>query len=96
LHKFINCVPFGADAPQEDIQRAHDIVAALKRAGLAADAPAKEPKRDPLHECMCETRCKGQDKLPPGWWCKQPSVGGNRVEPQHPPQDAPAKEPEHD
>ncbi len=26
LHKFINCVPFGADAPQSDIQRAHDIV----------------------------------------------------------------------
>jgi len=29
LHKFINCTPFGADAPAEDIQRAHRIVDSL-------------------------------------------------------------------
>lgn len=29
LHKFINCTPFGADAPAEDMQRAHRIVDSL-------------------------------------------------------------------
>lgn len=30
LHKFINCTPFGENAPQSDIRRAHVIVESLK------------------------------------------------------------------
>lgn len=30
LRKFINCMPFGADAPQSDIDRAHAILASLE------------------------------------------------------------------
>ena len=29
IHKFINCVPFGADAPVSDIQRAHKVIESL-------------------------------------------------------------------
>jgi len=32
LRKFINCVPFGADCPTSDIDRAHSIVTTLLRA----------------------------------------------------------------
>ena len=34
LHKFINCVPFGAHAPVSDIKRAHQIIDALKAYAL--------------------------------------------------------------
>ena len=36
LHRFINCTPFGADAPASDIQRAHEIVSALSERGTSA------------------------------------------------------------
>lgn len=32
MRKFINCVPFGADCPSSDIERAHSIVTAMLRA----------------------------------------------------------------
>jgi len=42
LHKFINCTPFGADAPAADIARAHKIVHDLALVGLRARDEALE------------------------------------------------------
>ena len=41
IHKFINCVPFGADAPVSDIQRAHKVIESLR-----AYAKKAEEERD--------------------------------------------------
>lgn len=38
LHRFINCVPFGADAPVEDIARAHSVVERLEGELAGANA----------------------------------------------------------
>ena len=35
IHSFINCMPFGAHAPQEDIDRAHNIVKQLQQENVA-------------------------------------------------------------
>jgi len=42
LHKFVNCVPFGADATQSDINRAHQIVDAL----ALRDSLPQEPENN--------------------------------------------------
>jgi hypothetical protein len=43
LHNFINCVPFGADAPVEHIQRAHEIVNDLvERGNITNSIPFRE------------------------------------------------------
>lgn len=42
LHKFINCTPFGADAPAEDMQRAHRIVDSLYAAPPSQPAQGEE------------------------------------------------------
>ena len=58
LHKFINCTPFGADAPAEDMQRAHRIVDSLYAAppSQPAQGEAATEKLQKLDAIIQETR----------------------------------------
>ena len=67
LHRFINCVPFGADAPRSDIDRAHAIVATL--------AAVREDEVDEFNAGFdAATNCELEEE-PPGMIHDQWRVG---------------------